>query len=315
MAGSYRRVNYSLRLAKQIERKMLVETLSRLAPFAPVSTYRYVGMGSIYFADFALVHRALGINTMISIEEQVQDRPRIESNRPFACIRVLYGTSTDQLPYLDWSPLTIAWLDYDGRLDRNVLADTAWFFANAVPGSVYIATVNVQDPNPTPPATTLGEITEAVGADRVPSGTTEKDLASWGLSDVCRRIIINEIQDTLNQRNGGEPKGLRLRFRQLFHFRYLDGARMLTVGGVLYQSNQDATLQRCQFGQLKYVRGGKEPYTIDVPNLTYREIRHLDTMLPGRRMRTKMALAIPRKDRRNYSKVYRYFPLFAETQL
>ncbi len=294
---------------------MLCETLGRLSPFAPVSTYHYIGFGSIYFADFALIHRSLGIHKMISIEEQVQDRARIESNRPFACIQVEFGSSNEVLPYLDWTPLTIAWLDYDGRLDTDVLADTAWFFANAVPGSVFIIRVNVQDPNPEPPGTSLGILSEAVGPDRVPSGITDKDLASWGLSDVSRRIIMNEIKDTLDQRNGGTPRAAKLRFRQLFHFRYQDGPRMLTVGGILYRRDQEPTLQRCQFGQLRFVRGGAKPYTIDVPNLTYREIRHLDTLLPGTRMRTKMAKAIPLKDRRNYSRVYRYFPLFAETQL
>ena len=69
MAGSYRMVNYALRPAKAIERQMMGEALRRLHPFQRVEAYRYVGFGSIYFSDFQLVHRTLGLNSMISIEK------------------------------------------------------------------------------------------------------------------------------------------------------------------------------------------------------------------------------------------------------
>jgi hypothetical protein len=221
--GSYRGINYSLRPGKHIERKMLAEALSKLTPFGPLHSYRYVGFGSIYFADFIVIHRGLGIDDMVSIEEQVQDEARVASNKPFACIRLEYGSSNDMLPTLDWSKKTIAWLDYDGRLNRSVLADTAWFFTAAEPGSVYILTVNVQAGEP---AKGLDQLTDAVGIDRVPPGIVARDLTSWGLADVSRRIVTNEIRDTLYQRNGGRRGGESLRFRQLFHFRYADTARL-----------------------------------------------------------------------------------------
>src|SRR5947208_3271845 len=94
--GSYpRRINYALRPAKSIERKMLTEAFGCLASFGRVSAYRYVGFGSPFFSDFILFHRTLGINNMISIEQDVDHRERFAFNRPFSCIQLEYGSSNE----------------------------------------------------------------------------------------------------------------------------------------------------------------------------------------------------------------------------
>ncbi len=65
---SYRKINYRVRPAKSIQRKMLCDALLRLSFFEPVENYRYVGFGSTTFTDFILFHKILGIKDMISIE-------------------------------------------------------------------------------------------------------------------------------------------------------------------------------------------------------------------------------------------------------
>ena len=54
-------MNYLFRPAKNIERKMLCEALSRLSIISDVKHYQYVGFSSVYFADFSLFHKQLGI--------------------------------------------------------------------------------------------------------------------------------------------------------------------------------------------------------------------------------------------------------------
>ena len=128
---SYERINYSLRPAKTIERKMIVEACSRLRSFYSLQGYRYVGFGSPYFQDFSLLHRSLGITDMVCIEQETDDAPRFEFNRPFSCISLKFGISTDVLPELDWKDRpTILWLDYDGTLDEDVLSDIALVATN-----------------------------------------------------------------------------------------------------------------------------------------------------------------------------------------
>ena len=60
---SFEKFNYLLRPSKQVERKLLIETMHHLAASGyPIYKYTYVGLGSIYYADFMLFHKYLYIN-------------------------------------------------------------------------------------------------------------------------------------------------------------------------------------------------------------------------------------------------------------
>jgi len=54
---SYLKVAYDLRPAKQIERRMFIDGLQRLALAGfDIGDYQYTGFGSIFFVDFILFH-------------------------------------------------------------------------------------------------------------------------------------------------------------------------------------------------------------------------------------------------------------------
>lgn len=121
---SYERINYMLRPNKSVERKMVCEMLSRISAVRNVSMYQYIGFGSTYFADFSLFHRNLGITQMISIEGEGRAKNRCEFNKPFACIDLRMGESSDILPNLDFNTKdSIVWLDYDGIISDTVFSD------------------------------------------------------------------------------------------------------------------------------------------------------------------------------------------------
>lgn len=313
MPGSYRSINYSLRPAKSIERKMLCEGFRRLSLFSDVEAYRYVGFGSNYFSDFILVHKTLGIKNMISIERDIQNRTRFEFNRPFDCIEIKFGESNEILPALSWKDIrTILWLDYDGKLENSILTDVGNFFANAVSGSMIVITVNVeadsQNENP------LRKLESRVGEDKVPRDVEKKSLVGWKMADTSRRIIVNEILEVLNARNGALPTGSKLQYQQLFNFHYRDGARMLTIGGLLYDEGQESKVSGA-FDRLPFIRSDSESYLIEVPNLTYREMRHLDSQLPNCGYDDLDAQGIPEADFNKYSRTYRYFPTYTEAEM
>ena len=142
MAGSYEKINYALRPAKNIERKMLSDAFKRLSEFGKIDNYRYIGLGSTFFTDFSLFHRTLGITNNISIERDLAKKERFEFNRPFKCIQIEYGESNDVLPQLDWGVKSIVWLDYDSTLNQSVLTDIDVAFTNAIPGSTILFSVN-----------------------------------------------------------------------------------------------------------------------------------------------------------------------------
>ena len=310
---SFERVNYALRPAKNVERKMLVEAFRKLIGFAPPEEYRYVGFGATHFIDFALFHRQLEMGKMVSVEIHENKRRRVEFNRPFKCIELEFGSSNEVLPRLSWNERTIAWLDYDYKLDSSVLTDAGFFSSRALSGSVLIITVDAEKEDPDG---RVERLREAVGSDRVPHDVTRKVLAQeWGLAAVSRRIVENAILETLADRNGPLATGKRMRYRQLFNFRYKDGARMATFGGVFYDEMDEKILEGCRFHELSFVCAGENAYVIEVPILTHREIIRLDSQLPCSDPGMIECPGVSAEDVRRYSHVYRWFPVFVEAEL
>lgn len=322
MKGSYLDVNYAVRPAKSVERKMLCEAFRCLTPFGPLDTYRYVGFGSTYFTDFTLFHKALGIHQMVSIEQDVDNRVRFNFNRPFKCIRMRFGHSTEMLPLLSWNEKTILWLDYEEKVNENVLEDVATFCSGALPGSVLVVTVNARLPTDEEirdqsVTDRLAFLQERVGIERVPRDVANRDLSIDGFPRVSRRIIDNEIRETLSNRNRALKHDEQISYVQLFNFLYEDTSPMLTVGGLIYQENRTdkEKISLSGLDKLPFVRKFARPYSIEVPRLTFREIRYLDSQLP---VDPKGRLAdhnIPKKDLRHYSEIYRYFPAFVEAEV
>jgi hypothetical protein len=306
-------VNYTLRPAKSVQRKMLAEAIRRLSHIADLASYRYVGFGSRFFTDFALFHRQLGISQMISIERDGGDTRRFYFNRPFRSVDIEFGHSNDVLPRLSWEVRTIAWLDYTGSLDSSVLADAAVFCRSALPGSVVAVTVNVGGGQMD--GRRLERLEKNVGRAKVPAGVTEKELQADGMGAVCRRIFHNETLEALQVRNAALDPGDRVAYRQLFNFRYKDTAKMATFGGILFNEGTQPRVDECGFETLSFVRPAEEPFEIRVPSLTFKEIRRLDAQLPIVGSGKANSPGLTREDVEAYARIYRWFPVFSEVEL
>lgn len=321
MSGSYEKIDYRLRPAKSVERKMFAEAFRRLSPFARVDMYRYVGFGSLYFSDFSLFHKLLGFKDMVSIEDVTDPtkQKRFEFNRPYNSIQMKFGVSQTVLPKLSWEPRTIFWLDYDTSLTPSILDDISMVCSKAASGSILIVTVCI--PRPRADAgdangdgdSPLESLKKRIGPDRVPPNLLNRDLAGWGTARVFRTIISNQIEEALNHRNGILPSAAKLNYEQLFNFHYADGMKILTVGGVLFDEGQRSIFNHCNFHELDFYRKDEEPYEIDPPLLTFREMRALERDLPE--CENPAELPLSSSDIGRFKKVYRYFPTFAETEI
>ncbi len=300
---------------------MLVEAFRRLSEFGSLDAYRYVGFGSVYFSDFNLFHRALGFNEMISIEDAQEPavKERFDFNAPFKCVKVLFGTSNSILPQLSWDVRSIVWLDYDGKLNSDVLSDVNLVASKLPSGSLLLISVNVAafDESSTEDGKTLNTLETLqrnIGSDLVPAiYNSPRSLTGWGLAKACRLVIKNAIDETLKQRNGVLLQNNKMNYKQLFNFHYQDGAKMLTTGGIFTDDSHYRTLSSCAFDQLEFIKSDDEPYTINVPKLTYKEIRALDKVIPLGNEECKVP--VPLGDVEKYQQVYRYFPHFAETEI
>ncbi len=119
------RINFNLRPNKRIERRLVAESLACIYRYDNPRRFGYVGMGSYYFSDFTLFHRVFGIGCMVSIERDEDNCERFDFNKPFDCIQMKYGETSDVLPTLDIfdkAPV-ICWLDYYDRINDCILGD------------------------------------------------------------------------------------------------------------------------------------------------------------------------------------------------
>ena len=318
MAGSYRKIDYRVRPAKSIERKMLADGIRRLAEFERLDSYRYIGFGSLYFTDFILFHKALGFKLMQSIENEqdIIKQERFRYNVPYKCINMAFGASSAILPTLPWDVKSVIWLDYDGALTKGVLEDIAYVVSKAVSGSMLLVSVNAGIPRSEDEENTnpLDILKSQIGAEKIPADINARDLSGWNVAKVYRDIIDNEIADTVATVNRGRSIGCKCNYNQLFNFHYEDGVKMLTVGGIIYDEGDEKILAKCSFDQLEFYKDAKDAYKIDPPLLTYQEMRKIDSLIPLDD-HDYLKIPVPRADINKYQNFYRYFPHFAETEI
>lgn len=313
MPPSYRLVNFRLRPAKAVERKMIVEACGRMRAFANMLGFRYVGLGSPFFNDFILLHRRYGMENLICIEREVQHEDRFLFNKPFDCIDMQWGDSFDVLPTLQWTGIpTIVWMDYDDRINETMFADLRTIFSQMETGSLALFTIQATGNSFGNGEQSAFEEFQEQMKDFVPINTTETDMRGKAFQKLIWRMVDNEIGRILDQRNAAMPTQNRVLYRQIFNVLYQDDVRMTTIGGVIYRADQRQRFETCEFDDFDFLRCGNDTLEIRVPPLTHREQWKLDGRLPSGQ--PQLGLLAPR-DISDYSKLYRYYPAFVEADL
>lgn len=319
MTASFERIDYSLRPAKHAERRMLCDIFRRLRPFGRIEEYVYVGFGSVWFADFALFHRALGIKKMISIEAVEDAQQRIEDNRPFR-IPVDFRHSRDALPDLDWARKQFLWLDYDDPLSLDMLLDMRTVARRATSGTLLAITVQCskapqlaqadQDPAPGAP-TALQRFLGAFGRNRVPHDAGEDDFRGWPFGLLSRKMLSQEIMGELASRNSGAAQA-KMVFQPICEFEYEDGAKMTTLVGIFHLEEDLQKFEQCNFNSLDFLPEPKKKVRIAIPKITAREFKKLESQLPLTPDNGELELgSIPATEARHFATMYRYLPNFA----
>jgi hypothetical protein len=315
MTASFRRIDYSLRPAKHAERRMLCDVFRRLRPFGRIEEYVYVGFGSVWFSDFSLFHKALGVKDMVSIEQAEAAKERIEENKPFR-ISVDYRRSTEALPDLDWDRNNFIWLDYDDPLSTDMLLDMRAVARRAKSGTVLSVSVQCMKAPEISQSAVAGEeevrpfdrFVTVFRRDRVPLDASEEDLYGWRYGALCRGILNRELESELAARNADATTAMT--FKPICEIEYEDGAKMTTVVGV-FCADGDARVDDCHFQALDFLTEYGAPVRIEVPKLTVREFRRLESQLPLGEGQELQLGTIPAGEAKRFSAMYRYLPNFA----
>lgn len=326
---SFHRVDYSIRTNKHIERRLVFDQLKRLDAEFSLSKYRYLGLGSMWFVDFVLAHRLIGMANMWSIERE-EEADRAEFNKPYDCIEIKRGAVSSVLAGMskdDWSVPSIAWLDYDGRFDDDVREDCEQFLRNAAVGSIFLVSVNAHRNSYRP----------GVGADREPSIKTLRSMlgdavhpgSAQGKQDVSLqefpallgKSLLNYMSGVVRG-SGRETDQMPDRFVPLFDLYHEDNAPMVTVGGIVVSWKQLSTLEKIFATNATHLFSGDaiERYVLDLIPITMKEKLALDRLLPcdAAAFAQKIAssgVRLIEEQADKYRRLYTRFPVFAETMV
>jgi hypothetical protein len=299
-----REIDYRIRPAKNVERKMLLEICGRMAGLEPLANYRYVGMGSIYFVDFSLFHRAYGMKDMISIEGRENLKDRCEWNRPFDCVTVMPAPVGEALPELRSDVPTIMWLDYEEALDDEIIGQVEEACEILAHRSILIVTVNA---HPGPLNQRVAKFRERFGDRDLSRTDTPEKLGQEKLRELYFEYLDTAVSTAISARKARDGAVQK----QLAHFLYRDGVNMLSMAWLIHGEDEADAVRELDFDSLHFASDGAKPWHIEVPRLTYRERITLDKMLPDR-TNEEIPDGVEAADVTAYATLYRQMPIYVD---
>lgn len=310
---SFDAINYSLRPSKSIQRKLVFNGVGLLQRSLDLDHLAYIGFGSIWFTDFVLAHKLLGVDDMISIEGHDIGYQRALFNAPYATVRVMHGYSNGILPDLykeealagrPW----MVWLDYDYELNESVRDDVRSLIENVPANSIVLITFNGLDKRygqhtadrPARLKTLLGSVVpDGLSPIACKDGMMQATLANLAL-DYMKSVAAELARPGL--------------FVPAFRIVYKDGPPMVTVGGVL-PAKGAARIASEVVKQAGWP--AKPPKSIIAPHLTIREAVTLQAQLPSRERLSRtivQSLGFDLDDEQidAFETYYREYPAFAQ---
>lgn len=305
---SYRQVFYDLRPGKQVERRMIMDALGRLMNGGiPIRDYQYTGLGSIYFFDFILLYKLLGLRRFLSVEYDTDITKRVEFNKPFKPIDIRMDPIGDVIPDLDSNLRHLIWLDYDDRLTNSMLLDASAAANHLSEKSLLLVTVDVEPPHAAPdtPEARAEYIREEAGIFLPFDFDVEWCIQSrYPATNLA--IIANAIATGLAVRDA--------KFLPMFKFVYADGHEMVTLGGMIGDAVVEERIDACDWSEASYLRRDvdDDPYRIRVPRLTRRERLLLDQHMPGSPDWRPGDFELSKEELADYREIHRFYPLYGE---
>lgn len=310
--SSSEKINYYIRPAKQVERKLMIEALQCLKKSYDISRYNYVGMGSLYFVDFQMVHKFLGINKMISMEMDEEKIKRYEFNKPYTFIEVIPGLSTQTLPTLNWNQQMLIWLDYDSKISKSMIEDIQIICQNSRRGNILIVTIDAEpkrfeDEYPKDHQQRMLSRLDNIKMilhPHYPTDIRPSDLSLKKFPSLLHRIVTDTIKDTLGIKH--------FDFFQIFNIVYEDTSQMYTFGCV-FEKDEKKISESCVL-DLQYVSPGANLKKIKLPILTQKEKIYFDKLIPNIQKKLK-CFEMSQEKLSNYEEYYKYYPQYFEALL
>ncbi|MCH8909722.1 MAG: hypothetical protein IH867_03185 [Chloroflexi bacterium] len=260
----------------------------------------------------------------MEIENDPETVIRIERNIPFSCVEMIFDASSAALPKIDLATKCCVWLDYECKVNSDVLTDST-IIADAVhSGSMLFITINVHQESFTGVEAkylarlrklSLIEFQESVGPENIPNELVVQDMVGGRFAELSRSLVDSKIRQALMARNSVLPEPEKFVYEQLVNIRYADQASMLTVGGIFYQNQDVEKFAASKFEDLPFTTVNSnptEPTEISMPYLTQAERFELNKLLPTNS--PVVVRGITPEMSEAYGKLYRYYPNFVDAE-
>ncbi|MBQ08607.1 MAG: hypothetical protein CMD96_02325 [Gammaproteobacteria bacterium] len=308
-AKSYEKVHYEYRPAKQVERRMLLDTFQKLMKLGfPISDYQYTGLGSIYFIDFIMFHKYLGIQKMYSIESSPNIDKRVKFNKPFKLVNIEMEDIANYIPKLSIDLQHILWLDYDHILTEKIINTIVLACSQLSPGSIFLVTLDIEPPGEPQEGPDEWKKHFFLEAENylLPKYKAIKFSRSK-LPEINASIIKQAISEGLLGRKN-------VSFIPLFNFLYADGHQMISLGGMIGSEDHKQKTKILDKQKLPFLRNDivKYPYKIRVPLVTRKERLYLDSAMPCNKNWKPKEFELKKKEIEDYRKIYKYYPAYTE---
>jgi hypothetical protein len=308
--NSSKRLNYETRPAKFTERKMLLSSFLRICNLYG-GNYQYIGLGGVSFTDFKLFHKELHINEMYSLEGGDFSKEKLQINLPFSFIKIIKERTTIALNKLDLDRRTLVWLDYDDTLKPYMFEDLEILLRRMPVGSVYLMSCNKElKSDETRDEYTVEEFREIYG-DLVPFELKAKDFSASEDYKTIRTMFSTFINKIMKERDE------EIKFQQLYNFLYQEnrGARMYTFGGVIME--KEKKIQELNLNDFDFIKEADEPYKIELPNLTSKEIDLINRNISDEEALEELInkKIVKKSEIDQHKQTYKYLPNFYDVRL
>ena len=309
---SFHQINYSLRPSKTIQRQIIFEGIRLMQSCYKEDDPVYIGLGSIWFTDFIMAHKILGIHDMISIEQDRIGYSRAVFNAPFATVQVKQGYSSQVLRSIfadgqyqnrPW----VVWLDYDTGFDENLRDDIRSVIERSPSNTIVLITFDARGKIYGRPVDRNERLCELFG-DLVPSTLSNGDCRDQKIQRTLARLVRNLMMSTWAE------TGRSGRFIPAFKIIYRDTADMVTVGGILASSAKFTALADLVSSPLwRCILEAR----IVAPHLTIRESTILRSQLPcdnrlSRSVVQSLGFDLEDEQIEVFQRYYREYPEFAQ---
>jgi hypothetical protein len=275
---------------------MFCDALRALRRLRPIEEYQYIGFGHWQFVDFELMRREVGVRGMYSIERNTNEQARFEENMPFEEISLLFDTAFACLQgdKIDLTKPTIAWLDYTIPLESSVLQDLRLLMEQMPVGSVLATTLNCH------PGHEEGRLEALERKLEVPGDIVEDDLGRDGLPKVQRRVLVEQLEATAQQRADGAG------IAQFMFLRYADRAPMTFWAGLVTDDSEPIEAAVETLGRHEQFRDGEDFLDVSVPYLSTREVIALNKEITEGS--APSIRGVPKDQCEAYGRLHRWYP-------